>query len=534
MVNVKLELKNSEGTTYKDWSASHDTKKLKINDFFKGISKKDIQDGSFIEVYLYSDLKSCLSDQQEFCSEDSMWEEFKDTILNNINLANFKFKKNTFLRIQNVIFVGCSSIKSPEDWRDLGFNLIKYVRKDLPGTITIRLQRNVNSDSKPFFEGVFLADYNFIKYKSNQKRLHDINLLVSPAFPSIEKDEFERPILVQEIGNKIKEAQQKVAAQNIARDWVNTHPELANSKNISLDILNRFKGSKNIKLTIYDEKKLESLNMRGHLAVNRASKFEALVVKIEYTPNNFVQSDTSKHIVGVGKGLTYDCGGLSIKPSNSMTTMKADKGGAIALYGFMDIISKQSSTNKITCYLAFAENMINEEAYRPDDILLMKNGKTVHVKNTDAEGRIVLFDSLCLAQEENPKLDEIFSIATLTGAAVYQFGHECAGMVSKEPELFDKFYKIGKQEDELFCEAKLHKFMLDGVNDSISDLSNTGTPNQGCQKAGLFLMNAINNKNIKKYIHLDIAGPAFVEKAFGTNPAGATGFGVRTLFESYK
>ena len=526
MVNVKLERKNNELIPYNEWLTSSDKKGLSINDFFKGISTEHTQDGNFIQLFLYSDLKSCLTDQQNINS-DNDWES---TLLNSIKLSNFKFKKNTFMRIQNQVFVGCGSIKSPEDWRDLGFNIIKYVRKELPGTTTIRLERNVDSHSKQFFEGVFLADYKFDKYKTSQKRLHDINLLVSPSLKSKDDSYHE----VQEIGNMIKEAQQKVAAQNIARDWVNTHPEFANSRNISFDILNRFKGSKNISITLYDEEMLQRLNMRGHLAVNRASKNEAIVVKIEYTPENFVQSETSKHIVGVGKGLTYDCGGLSLKPSNSMTSMKSDKGGAMALYGFMDIISKQSSTNKITCYLAFAENMVNQDAYRPDDILLMKNGKSVHVKNTDAEGRIVLFDSLCLAQEENPNLDEIFSIATLTGAAVYQFGQEGAGMVSKKPSLFDKFYKFGKQEDEIFCEAKLHKFMLDGVNDSISDLSNTGTPNQGCQKAGLFLMNAINNKNIKKYIHLDIAGPAFIDKPFGTNAAGGTGFGVRTLFESYK
>jgi leucyl aminopeptidase len=217
-----------------------------------------------------------------------------------------------------------------------------------------------------------------------------------------------------------------------------------------------------------------------------------------------------------------------------MTNMKSDKGGAIALYGFADILAKRSGDNKVVLYLAFAENMINQDSYRPDDVVVQKNGVTAHIKNTDAEGRVVIHDSLTLAQEENPDFDEIFSIATLTGAAVYQFGNEAAGMVSKNEKLFEPFYEKGKIEDEVFCEARLHKFMLNGINDEVADISNTGTPNQGCQKAGLYLMSSIQKKNIKKYIHLDIAGPTFVEKPFGTNPIGATGFGVRTLFEVYK
>jgi leucyl aminopeptidase len=161
----------------------------------------------------------------------------------------------------------------------------------------------------------------------------------------------------------------------------------------------------------------------------------------------------------------------------------------------------------------------------------MMNGKTVHIKNTDAEGRVVLFDNLCLAEKENPHLDEIYTFATLTGAAVSQFGNEAAGMVGFNDKMKRKIKKVGETEGEIFCDAEFHKFMMNGVEDKLADLSNTGTPNQGCQKAGLFLTYALSEKMKKKYLHLDIAGPAFAKAEFGTNQLGGTGFGVRTFIE---
>jgi leucyl aminopeptidase len=286
-----------------------------------------------------------------------------------------------------------------------------------------------------------------------------------------------------------------------------------------------------VDIKIYRGKDLKTLNMNGHLAVNRASRHEALTIKLTFTPKNY-----KKHYVFVGKGLTYDSGGLSIKPGNHMTTMKADKAGAMTVWGLMKYIKENPSEikNKVTVYMGVAENMIDGSAYKPDDILTMKNGKTVHVKNTDAEGRLVLFDNLCLAEEENKDITAIYSLATLTGAAVYQFGDEAAGMVGFNDKMKKEIKKIGNKTGEIFMDAEFHKYMLDGVNDTTADLSNTGTPNQGCQKAGLFLTNALTKKTKKKYLHLDIAGPAFVKKGFGSNPENATGFGVRTLISLVK
>lgn len=402
------------------------------------------------------------------------------------------------------IVVGTKGMKDGEDWRELGVKLVKFLESNSIEETFIKVPKKCGD----FVEGLQLGSYKFDKYKSKKEKskLKQINLNSDSDFEQVVIDAIDR-----------------ANATIITRDWVNTTPEDANSDTITKAVVKMFKDT-DVQVEILDESFLKSQGMNAHLAVNRASRHEAKTIKLTYKPKFQL-----KHHVFVGKGLTYDSGGLSIKPGSSMTTMKADKAGAMTLLGFMDYIAKHGSKNKITCYLGLAENMIDGSAYKPDDVLTAMNGKTIHVKNTDAEGRLVLFDNLCLAQKENKDIDTIHTLATLTGAAVYQFGDEVGALVGFNDKLKKKVQKAGLKAGEIHMNAEFHKYMLDGVKDSVADLSNTGTKNMGCQKAGLFLSNAINKKNNKKYVHWDIAGPAFVDSAFGHNPSGATGFGVRTL-----
>lgn len=429
----------------------------------------------------------------------------------NNTLVNNKFTglKGQLVIDNNVLYVGVKSVKTEDDWREVGYS-ISLKMNDLVKSLFIE----VPVKSQDFIEGLYLGSYKFDKYKSIKQasKLKFINLKSK-----------------KNIKNYIKKAKIKVTSQFLTRDWVNTTPEDAQSSSIEKAVIKEFKNSKNVKVTVYGEKDLKKLNMNGHLAVNRSSRHEAKTIKIEYNPNN-----SKKHVILVGKGLTYDSGGLSIKPGSSMTDMKSDKAGAMSVFGIMKGISESKNNTKVTAYLAIAENMIDGSSYKPDDVIVMKNGKTVHVKNTDAEGRIVLFDNIVLAQEENKKFDEIYTFATLTGAAVYQFNGEASGMVGFNDKLKSKIKKIGEREGEIFMNAEFHKYMLNGVKDSLADLSNTGTANMGCQKAGLFLTSAITKKNMKKYLHLDIAGPAFTSKPFGTNQIGGTGVSVRTFIEYLK
>jgi len=435
------------------------------------------------------------------------------TIKNNSTLKNSKFngKKGQLCIVNNTLFVGTKNVKTKDDWREVGFSITRKLKNSV-----FSLFIEIPYKSQEFIEGLYLGMYEFNKYKNNFEKntLSRINLKCSKNILKI-----------------IKVAKIKVNAQILTRNWVNKIPEEAYSESISKSVIKEFKYNPFVKVTIYDEKDLKKFNMRGHLAVNRASRHEAKTIKIEYNPKTLTNE---KHIVLVGKGLTYDSGGLSLKPANHMVNMKCDKAGAMTVLGIMKGISELNKGTKVTAYMALAENMIDGSSYKPDDVIKMKNGKTVHVKNTDAEGRIVLFDNICLSQEENHKIDEIYTFATLTGAAVSQFGNEATAMVGFNDKMKENIKHSGESEGEIFMNAEFHKYMMKSVDDSLADLSNLGTPNMGCQKAGLFLTNAITKKNKNKYLHLDIAGPAFIEKEFGTNVVGGTGVTVRTFLEYIK
>lgn len=269
------------------------------------------------------------------------------------------------------------------------------------------------------------------------------------------------------------------------------------------------------------------MKMLGHLAVNRASRHPARTIKLVYTPSN--ASDNAKHHIFVGKGLTYDSGGLDIKTGGHMKNMKTDKAGAMTLIGLFEYLKKQGSKNRVTAYLAIAENMIDGTAYKADDVLVMKNGKTVEVLNTDGEGRIVMADNLCLAQEENRDITNLYTIATLTGAKIYQFGKNTGALVGYSTKKKRGIIEAGKKSGEIFMNAEFNKYMMNSIDGDISDYKNLADSSvgMGCQTAGLFLTKFITKRNIKKFVHIDIAGAEISDK-------NATGFGVRTLIQLIK
>ncbi len=428
-----------------------------------------------------------------------------------LTTAGFKAGEGEMIVDGTTLFVGTEGIKDAEGWRVVGVNVTKQLNSMNVKSVSISVPKNCGA----FVEGLQLGDYKFT-YKSapSKTKLKTISLASKKGVSKV-----------------VDTSVAKAKATCHVRDWVNTMPEVAHSASIAKAVKKMFKGT-NIKVTVYDEDFLTKKGMNAHLAVNRASRHEAKTIKLEYVPKGANKS--TKHHVFVGKGLTYDSGGLSIKGGDHMVTMKADKAGAMAVWGLMKYVSEFGSTSKITAYMGIAENMVGGDAYKPDDVLTAMNGTTIHVKNTDAEGRLVLFDNLCLAQKQNKDITTIHTLATLTGAAVYQFGNEAAALVGFNDKLKGKVKKAGDEAGELFMNAEFHKYMMDSVTDSLADISNTGSYGMGCQKAGLFLTNAIDKKNSKKYVHWDIAGPAHVDSAFGHNPSGATGFGVRTLINFVK
>jgi len=439
-------------------------------------------------------------------------------IKDDFKFSNFKGDKYEIFLGDSVLWVGSNGIKDTDDWRTLGFKIGKELLK-------LKVQRasvEVPLNSLEFMQGIMLGSaINFEMYKSKKTK----NKLKEVYFIPGKNDSYDE---YDDLYLSLIEAKAILDAQTLTQFFVDMTAEDATSTEILYHVRNLFvKENSNIGVEVYDEDFLKKENMNGHLIVNRASKNPAMTIKLTYEP----EIKSKKNIVLVGKGLTYDTGGLSIKPTNSMSNMQCDKAGAMTLIGLMSYLETSDCPNKVTCYIALAENSISGNSYRPGDVITMKNKKTVMIKNTDAEGRIVLYDNICLAQKQNKYIDELYSIATLTGSATLQFGTEAAGLVGFNDKMKKKLIKSGKRQGEIFLDAPFHKYMMDGVTDSVADLSNTGTPYQGCQKAGLFLTYALKNKNKNKFLHIDIAGPAYTDNGFGSYKAGASGFGVRSLID---
>jgi leucyl aminopeptidase len=264
--------------------------------------------------------------------------------------------------------------------------------------------------------------------------------------------------------------------------------------------------------------------METLLAVARASRHRPRVIHLSHKPKN-----PKAVITLVGKGLTYDSGGLSLKPSDFMVTMKADKSGGSAVLGIMKAVSELNLDVEVHGFVGAVENMIGGDAYKPDDVLRAKNGKTIEVRNTDAEGRLVLADVLSYAQQE-VKADYLFDFATLTGACVVGVGHYTSGIMGNANEPKEMVLKAAEASGELATKLDFNRYLKKTLKSDIADICNiSNTRYGGAITAGQFLSEFIDEEHKDKWAHIDIAGPAFVEHIWGENPHGASGAGVRMM-----
>jgi leucyl aminopeptidase len=288
------------------------------------------------------------------------------------------------------------------------------------------------------------------------------------------------------------------------------------------------KGS-NVTITILDEKKLAAGGFGGLLGVGKGSVRPPRLVKVEYKP-----AGAKKKIALVGKGITYDTGGLSLKPANSMLGMKYDMTGAATVLNAVLAIARLKLKVHATAYLCLAENMPSGSATRPGDVIKLRNGKTVEVTNTDAEGRLVLGDGLALASESYPDL--IVDVATLTGAQRIALGTRYAGLMGDDASV-DALLQATKAAGEFAWPMPFPEELRALINSDIADLMNSrvGNPSGGMLVGGLFLKEFIGKKSktsddLIPWVHLDLAGPADNDGAgYGFIPKGATGSFVRSL-----
>jgi leucyl aminopeptidase len=312
-------------------------------------------------------------------------------------------------------------------------------------------------------------------------------------------------------------------ATTYARDLVNQAPNELYPETFAALVKKRAVGS-DVKASVLDVAGLTKGAFGGHLTVGNGSARGPRLVTLHYAP-----AKATKHVAFVGKGITFDSGGLTIKPKAGMTTMKCDMAGAAAVASAVFAIAELGLPVEITAHLCLAENMPGSTACRPGDVVTMRGGKTVELNNTDAEGRMVLADGLALASEKKPDL--IIDIATLTGAAVMALGHRTAAFMSNDDDLRLAVKDIADEAGEPFWPFPLLEDIRPTLDSPVADLLQSGPT--GVIYAGWFLAEFVGDgKNGQPipWAHLDIAGPAFNDEGpWGYTPKQGTGFGIRTL-----
>ena len=350
-------------------------------------------------------------------------------------------------------------------------------------------------------EGVKIGDYKFDKYKKKENEIEKIELLVENL-----QNEFEHGVFQ---GNIIGDA------TNFARDLINESASVMTPSklaNIASEI-------EEVESRIYDREQIEQMNMNAYLAVARGSEQQPKLIHLHYRPDCCCK----KSIALVGKGITFDSGGLDLKPASSMLNMKDDMSGAACVLAVIKALAKLKAPVEVHAIVAACENMIGANAYKPGDVLTAKNGKTIEIDNTDAEGRLTLADALCFADEL--KVDEIIDIATLTGACVVALG-SCVSALMGNQEIVERIKKASEISGEKVWQLPLFDEYEESLKSDIAEMKNTGSRFAGAQTAGCFLKKFVKNSN---WLHIDIAGPAFVEKANSFGIKFATGAMVRTI-----
>ncbi|MGW2343441.1 leucyl aminopeptidase [Streptomyces sp. NPDC001661] len=370
-------------------------------------------------------------------------------------------------------------------------------------------------DAGAIAEGALLGAYSFDAYKE------------SPADP---KKNGRAPLAeVAILGGKPRDKAYKAAVEralalteelNRARDLINTPPNDLNPESFAA-VAQAAAKEHGIKVQVLDVKALEKGGYGGILGVGAGSASGPRLVKLSYK-----STKAKKHLAFVGKGITYDSGGISLKPAGHNETMKCDMAGAAAVFAAVVAAARLGLEVNVTGWLALAENMPSGSATRPGDVLRMYSGKTVEVLNTDAEGRLVLADAIAKASEETP--DAIVDVATLTGAMMLALGSRTFGIMANDDAFRGSIHEAAEESGEPAWPMPLPTHLRKGMDSSTADIANMGERMGGGLVAGLFLQEFVGEGIT--WAHLDIAGPAFNESApFGYTPKGGTGSAVRTL-----
>ena len=363
-------------------------------------------------------------------------------------------------------------------------------------------------------EGFGLADYRFRAYKSSPEHRPELTLQLLSAGKAgkngVGKDE-----------EQIERSTVLIESVHLARDLVNEPPAGKGPAELAGRVA-AIATEAGMTTEIWDVDRLEAEGMGGMVGVGRGSHRPPVLLTLRHRPRR-----PRARLVLVGKGIVFDSGGLSIKPAKSMETMKCDMAGAAAVAAAAIATARLGVPVEVVAHAALAENMPGGGAQRPGDVVTARNGKTIEVMNTDAEGRVVLADALSLAAESEP--DMMVDVATLTGACKVALGPHIAGIFGPDPDVVETVRRAAQSAGERTWPLPLpgdHRSMIDSA---VADMRNTGDgPHGGAIAAALLLAEFVGDV---PWAHLDVAGPAWADSADHYIPRGGTGFGVRTLVE---
>ncbi|WMM24445.1 leucyl aminopeptidase [Tissierella sp. MB52-C2] len=364
-------------------------------------------------------------------------------------------------------------------------------------------------------EGLLQSEYAFEKYLSEQKTKPTVKEFFLNVLED-KKDKVEEGI--EEINNIIE-------GIFLARDLINEPAIVMTPKELAIRAKEEL-SPLGVEVEVFGEEKIEELGMKSFLAVSKGSANEPQFIIMKWNGNKA----SKEKLALVGKGLTYDSGGYSIKPSEGMATMYVDMAGSGVVIGAMKSIAKSKLNKNVVAIVAACENLISGEAYKPGDIIGSMAGKTIEVLNTDAEGRLTLADALYYAATIE-KADKIVDVATLTGACIIALGSIYTGAITNNEEFMSEVEKASKKAGEPVWQLPSNDEYRDLIKGTTGDLKNVGGRQAGTITAGLFLEEFVNDI---PWVHLDIAGTSYLPAGTGYLPKGATGVSVKTLYNLAK
>jgi leucyl aminopeptidase len=363
---------------------------------------------------------------------------------------------------------------------------------------------------KIFLEGMACGTYEYGKLKSSGRKKNRIEK-VCVASRRISADYF-----------STEAAQAGAISKSVAfsRDLVNDPPNMLTPSILAEHALSISEGSEHLSCKVLGKEEIREMGMGGLSAVSFGSSEPPRFIHLSYSP----PVKSRKKVAIVGKGITFDSGGLCLKPADSMRTMKMDMSGAAVVLGTMKALGELTPSINVHGIVPATENMTGASAYKPDDVVTALNGKTIEIINTDAEGRVALSDALSYAVRLG--VSEIVDLATLTGACIVGLGLHNAGVMGNNANLVKLVLNSSRDVGEKMWELPLDAELREEIRSRVADVKNVGSRWGGAITAALFLENFVSDV---PWVHIDIAGPSYVEKSSDWYQYGASGFGVRTI-----